>query len=296
MKKIIVIGAICILIISYIICAVLFQKKELNNDGKFKIVTSFYPIYIIALNITDGAEDVSVENMTDVNVGCLHEYTLVSKDLVKLENADVFIQNGLGVELFMDKVKSNYPNLKIIDSSINAENIIEEEDEENGHIWLDIDNYISQVQTISDGLCTIDSKNVDIYKKNAEEYIAKLNKIKEELDSLELKEEKIISFNEVYEYLLDYLEIDALEIANEGEESIMSAKLLAEVIDEVKANDIKVIFIDEKDSNRDAKIIANETNAKIYNLNSGLLGEFEKDSYIKQMRENIETIKSVLGK
>lgn len=296
MKKIIVIGAICILIISYIICAVLFQKKELNNDGKFKIVTSFYPIYIIALNLTDGAEDVSVENMTDVNVGCLHEYTLVSKDLVKLENADVFIQNGLGVELFMDKVKSNYPNLKIIDSSINAENIIEEEDEENGHIWLDIDNYISQVQTISDGLCTIDSKNVDIYKKNAEEYIAKLNKIKEELDSLELKEEKIISFNEVYEYLLDYLEIDALEIANEGEESIMSAKLLAEVIDEVNANDIKVIFIDEKDSNRDAKIIANETNAKIYNLNSGLLGEFEKDSYIKQMRENIETIKSVLGK
>ena len=47
------------------------QKKEESNITK--IVTSFYPMYIIAENITDGAENIELENMADVNVGCLHD-------------------------------------------------------------------------------------------------------------------------------------------------------------------------------------------------------------------------------
>ena len=37
------------------------------------------------LNITEGAQNVSVENMTSNNVGCLHDYTLTTNDLIKLE-------------------------------------------------------------------------------------------------------------------------------------------------------------------------------------------------------------------
>ena len=274
------------------------KKVNENDENQFKIVTSFYPMYIIALNITDGAENIKLENMADVSVGCLHEYTLVTKDLVKLENADVFIQNGLGVELFMDKVISNYPNINIIDSSVNVqdENVMHEDDEENGHIWLNIDNYIMQVQTISEGLCTLDSKNVDIYRKNTDEYIKKLEKLKEEYDSFEFTNKTVISFNEAFEYLLDYLNIETIEIKTEGEESTMSAKTLSEIIDKANEENITTILLDKNDNTRDAKIIENETNCTIQNLNSGLYGNFEKNAYINQMHENLQKLQALLNK
>ena len=45
------------------------------------IVTSFYPIYVFALNLLDGVEGVTVANMTDSGAGCLHDYQLTSGDM-----------------------------------------------------------------------------------------------------------------------------------------------------------------------------------------------------------------------
>ena len=109
---------VCIFVIMLIILIVLsgcVKKEEINEENKFKIVTSFYPLYIMTLNITDGIEDVTVSNMTDNNVGCLHNYSLQAKDLKKLSKADLFITNGLGIETFLDKIKEEYKGLEIIE-------------------------------------------------------------------------------------------------------------------------------------------------------------------------------------
>lgn len=59
-----------ILIISFIIALLLILTgctKENNNNENYKIVTSFYPIYIMTYNITDGAKNVELDNMADIN-------------------------------------------------------------------------------------------------------------------------------------------------------------------------------------------------------------------------------------
>ena len=48
-------------------------EKEEDN---FCVVTSFYPLYISALNVTDGVEGVEVVNMAGQQTGCLHDYQL----------------------------------------------------------------------------------------------------------------------------------------------------------------------------------------------------------------------------
>ena len=161
---------------------------------------------------------------------------------------------------------------------------------------MDIDNYIAQVQLISDELCAKNSENSEIYKKNTAKYIQQLEKLKNEMDNIEIKDTQIISFNEAFEYLFDYLKIDVIEIESEGEESNMSARSLADVIDSAKEQNIESIFLDKKDNIRDAKIISNETNAKIHYLNSGLYGEFDKNSYVNQMEENIKIIEEIVKK
>ena len=92
------IGIVIIAVIVLLVILNINRNNKEADDGKIKIVTSFYPMYIIAENITEGAENIELVNMTDVNVGCLHDYTLTTEDMKKVEDADVFISNGLGME------------------------------------------------------------------------------------------------------------------------------------------------------------------------------------------------------
>ena len=137
MKRYIKYVVIAIVIIGIIGAFFIISKNNSNNvdDGKFKIVTSFYPIYIMAANITEGANNIELANMADVNTGCIHNYTISTEDMKKIEKADVFIENGLGLENFMEKVSSVNKNIKIINSSEDITNVIQNNDEVNPHIW-----------------------------------------------------------------------------------------------------------------------------------------------------------------
>ena len=158
-----IIAIVVILLIAMIgIIAVNKNKKEKINDGKYRIVTTFYPIYIMTANITQGANNIELVNMADVNVGCIHDYTLQTSDMKKIENADVIIQNGLGLESFMEKAISANKNVQIIDSSKGILNIIKDEDETNAHIWTSTSNYIMQVENIKKELCEKNPENANL--------------------------------------------------------------------------------------------------------------------------------------
>ena len=117
-KYIIIAIILLALIVAIIILNINRNSRENMEDGTTKIVTSFYPMYIIAENITEGAKNIELANMADVNVGCLHDYTLTTEDMKKVENADIFIIKGLGMEDFIDKVISSNESMMVIDSRI----------------------------------------------------------------------------------------------------------------------------------------------------------------------------------
>lgn len=295
-KKILIIVLICICIISivgFIIWKNITKKEEENNN--LKIVTSFYPIYIMTENITEGAKNIELVNMADMNVGCLHDYTLVTEDMKKVENADVFILNGLGMESFIDKVINSNDNLNLVDSSEGIKNVIQDDDETNAHIWTNIDNYIIQVQNISNKLKEIDKANKEIYTENTDKYIQKLEELKgryeNELSSLEGK--KVINLNEAFEYLGQELKLEMINIKTDHEESTMSAEMLGNIISQVKQEKIDIIFVDKNDNKTNAETIANETGAKIYELDSNLTGDLDKEAYIRAMEKNLETLKNI---
>ena len=293
--KYIIAVIIVILIIALLIILNIKRNTQKEQESNItKIVTSFYPMYIIAENLTDGASNVELENMADVNVGCLHDYTLMTEDIKKVENADIFISNGLGMESFINKLIEANSNMKIIDSSKSITNVIKSEEETNPHIWTSIDNYILQVKIISDSLKEYNAENSEVYEKNAEKYVEELtelkNKYKEELAFLEGR--KAVCLNEAFEYMGEELGLELLTVQTDHEESTMSAEMLKNIINTVKEENIEIIIIDKNDNEANAETIANETGAKIYKLNSGLTGNLEKDAYIKQMEENIEILKS----
>ena len=141
----IVLGIIIAVVVSIgIVIAMTKNPKEQKENGNFKIVTSFYPVYIMTINITQGAQNIEVMNLTQNNVGCLHDYTLAASDMRKVENADVFIQNGFGLENFANKIISTYPNLKIVDSSTNVMGRVEGKEGTNPHIWTSVSSCLQR--------------------------------------------------------------------------------------------------------------------------------------------------------
>lgn len=290
-KKIyILLGIIAIAFIVFL----LIPKENIEQTGneKVKIVTSFYPIYVMTKNITDGAQGIELTNLTQNDVGCLHDYTLLTSDMKKVEKADIFIENGLGLENFMEKIIGTYPNLKIIDSSKNIANKIEDGDEgTNPHIWTSIENYIIQIDTITNYLSEYNPENASIYQGNCNKYKEKLNELKlkynEELSGL--KGKKVVCLDEALTYLIKEIGMECIQITTNHEESTLSADTIKNVINEIKNQNIKAIIVGEEAIDN-AKTLEKETDAKIYKLDSCM----SENNYISSMQNNLEVLKQIL--
>lgn len=281
------------------------NSKTTNTDDGSKIsekniniVTSFYPIYVMTINVTNGVNGVNVSNMSENLKGCIHDYTLSTDDLKKVEKADVFIETGENLEPFSNKIKSLYPNVKIIDSGKNVSNLISEEENENKnevnpHIWMNTKNYCEQVTEIAKQLGEIDINNKEKYMENAENYNKKLDEISNKFSGLNLSGVRAVSLDEQLEYLLKQNGMDVISIETDHENSALSADVVSKTINEMKENNVKAIFIDKDSDDKNAKMLANETGARIYRLNSAMNGDNSYDSYIKDMNQNYEILKQV---
>ncbi|MCI9246312.1 MAG: zinc ABC transporter substrate-binding protein [Clostridia bacterium] len=298
MKKKISITILVIVVMIIAICVMgnMIGKSQENNNGQFRIVTTFYPIFIMTSNITQGAQNIELVNMADMNAGCLHDYTLSTTDMKKLEKADVIVQNGLGLENFMDKIWNTYSEIKVIDSSKNITSKIEENGEANNHIWTSLSNYIIQVEEIANRLSQINPENEEVYKRNKESYIKQLKELQEryQTELTNLKGKKAVCLNEAFSYLAKEVGLEIISIETNHEESSLSAEKMKELIEIMKKENIKSILVDKEDNLKSAQTLANETGAKIYELQSGLTGDGSNDSYLHIMKNNLMTLKEIL--
>lgn len=293
--KIAVITILMIAIITLMITIISKENKNIEERDGLKIITSFYPIYIITANLTQSVPNIELQNLTQNNIGCLHDYTLLTTDMKKIEKANIFIQNGLGLENFINKIQMAYPNLNIINSSNGITNIIKQEEENNPHIWTSIDNYIKQTENIYQQLCKENPQNEETYTNNYETYIQKLNNLKANYENQlqNLKGTKAICLNEALVYLAKDLQIQTINIITNHEESTLSAETIKNTIQKMKNENIKVILVGNEDNLNNAQILEKETGAKIYKLETGLTGENDIDSYIKSMTKNLEILKQI---
>jgi len=103
------------------------EKKAAQEN--ITVVTSFYPMYIAADNLLQGVDGVTLQNLSEPQTGCLHDFQLTPEDMKLLSTADVFVINGSGAETFIADVIKQYPKLKVIDATKNFKNLSSHIDE-----------------------------------------------------------------------------------------------------------------------------------------------------------------------
>ena len=311
-KKLALLAAIMIIVTatSTLLTVFINKAEKTAQEDTITIATSFYPVYIAALNVTEGMDHVKVVNLMQEQKGCLHDYQLTTDNMRTLEHADALIINGAGMESFIDDVKTNYKELDIIDSSkgislLSATGEEHDHDHEedhdhgtdNAHIWVDPARYEQQITNIAEGLSQLDKENSETYQKNAEAYLEKVKEVETELAELkDLDYKKVILFHNSMQYLCETLGIEVPYSLNIDEDTSLSAGDVAKVIEEVKEHDIKVLFSEKQYESSIAERISKETGANVYVFDSLVTGDDEKDAYLEGMRKNIEVFKKALYK
>ena len=287
-----------VLSVALVGCSGADKGAEKKSAEPFRIVTSFYPMYVATINITDGVDGVEVYNMTKPQTGCLHDYQLMTEDMKTLEKADAFVINGAGMEDFMDKVTEQQKKLKVIDASRGIE-LIHDDEGDNPHVWLSVTDEIGQVRNIADQLKEADPAHADKYEKNAAAYIEKLTALKNEMHAVldNVPHKDIVTFHEAFPYFAKEFNLNIIGVVEREPGTEPTPTELQETIEQVNALPTKVLFTEPQYSPAAAETIARETGAKIYTLDPVVTGEATpaaKDAYIDTMKKNMKVLQEAL--
>ncbi|MDD7204921.1 MAG: metal ABC transporter substrate-binding protein [Lachnospiraceae bacterium] len=306
-------------------------KNTDEADDMLTVVTSFYPMYIATLNIVDGVKGVRLENLSEPQTGCLHDFQLTPEDMKLLSTADVFVINGGGIESFMSDVAKAYPKLDVVeacedvallseddadsdhdhDHDADAESDSDHEadtesdsahdhdhGDENAHAWMSVPRYRTMVKTIASHLAQKDEAHAEEYYANAEKYDAKLAKLEKEQDSLKslTDGQNIVIFHEAYAYVADDFSMNACYLLDLDEERSVSAGEIKQVISAIKDDGVSVILAEELYGKSMGDTVSRETDVHVVYIDPLNRGEYDKDSYLDGMEQNIELIKDAFTK
>lgn len=265
------------------------------------VVASFYPIYLFALNLTDGLPDVAVRCLAAPTTGCLHDYQLQTGDMKALSAADVFLINGAGMEGFLSNVFDTFPALPVVDASEGIELMADEEHGEmNAHVWLDASNARQMVDNLAAGLMAALSTHADAIAANRDAYATRLSALDEELQAglCDLPRKDIVTFHEAFPYFAEAYGLNVAAVITREPGDALSPAKMGELIELVRGLGAPPLFVEPQYEDIAAQTISRETGAPVYTLDPVVTGPEEDvplDYYETVMRQNMQVLQEAFG-
>ncbi|MFA9378797.1 MAG: metal ABC transporter solute-binding protein, Zn/Mn family [Lachnotalea sp.] len=272
-----------------------------TDDGKLKIYTSFYTMYDFTSKIAGDKADV-VNLVSDGTEP--HEWEPSTSDMINLEQADMLIYNGAGMEHWVDKITESLENdLVLVEASDGITLIDDELSQGNSdpHVWLDVENAKIEMENIKNALVKADEANATYYEENYEKYAQLSDELNTEMTTRieALDNKNIIVSHEAFSYLCKAYGLTQTAIGDLEAGAEPDAKRLAEIVLFAKENQVKTIFFEELVSPKMANIIADEIGADIAVLNP-VEGLTQKqvdagEDYFSIMRTNLDTLEQTMN-
>ena len=291
-----------------------------DTEGrKLNVMASFYPMYDFA--VKTGGDKAEVTNMVPAGTEP-HDWEPTASDIKNLEEADLFVYSGAGMEYWVDDVLLSLDTKKLVSAEAShgltlrtgqshdgeehegAREHAGEEERDQGdfdpHVWLSPVNAKREMENIKDAFVKADPENKAYYEANYGTYGEKFDRLDQEYkDTLSaLPNKNIVVSHEAFGYLCDAYDLTQMGIEGLSPDSEPDPARMAEIIEFVKANKVKVIFFEDMVSPKVAETIAAETGAKTQVLNplEGLSDEELKGGadYFSVMEDNLKQLEAAL--
>ncbi|MGI8134542.1 metal ABC transporter solute-binding protein, Zn/Mn family [Enterococcus lactis] len=289
-------------------------NKEADKKEDLTIVTTFYPIYDFTKEIVGDEGNVKLLIPAGTEP---HDFEPSAKERAEISDADVFVYNSSDMEFFVDSLKDSVDSKQtlMIEAAkgidrLESQEADEHEESEEGHdhaheydphVWLDPVLAIKEVRTIAGELGEKYPDKKEIFTKNADAYIKKLEALDQKY-SEELKNatnRTFVTQHAAFAYLANQYNLEQVAISGVSPDQEPTPSRLAELKEFVKKNNIKVIYFEENASSKVAETLSNETGVKLEVLNplESLTNEQIKagKNYISVMEKNLEALKESIN-
>ena len=274
------------------------------------VVTSFYPVWIMTLNLTRGLEDhVTVRNLAAPSVGCLHDYQLQTSDMKVLSGADAFVVNGAGMEAFLPEIARALPHLPVIEASEgidllengDAVEILEAEEEEvNSHLWLDPVRAVRMAENIAAGLVRLMPEEESVISANLQDYRSRLETLDQQLrEGLEdLPRRDIVTFHEAFPYFAAAYGLHVVAVVSKEPGEVLTPAQMSVLVREIIRLGNPPLFVEPQYTDLSAQTLSRETGSSVWSLDPMVTGPEENvrfDYYETVMLQNMETLIDALS-
>ena len=291
-----------VLLLAVSLCALLVtgceNANKSPNTGKKRVVTSFTIIADMAREVAGDAAE--VESITRPGAE-IHGYDPTPKDIVKAQDADLVLWNGMNLELWFEKF---FTNVRDVPSAVLTEGVAPMGISEgpytgkpNPHAWMSPANAVIYVENIRRALVKMDPANEAVYTANAAAYTAKIKALDEpvrkKLDAIPESQRWLVSSEGAFSYLCANYGLRQLYLWPINADAQGTPQQVRAVIDGVRANKIPVVFSESTVSDKPARQVAQETGARyggVLYVDSLTDADGPAPTYLKLLEANAETI------
>lgn len=274
-KRIVLLFAILIAFIS-VLTIILSKMDEppVMHTAKPIVSVSTYTLYEVARAIA--GESLEIHSIIPPGSDA-HMFAPTPKQVADIGQSVLFIYSGAGFESWVEPLKNSLPKTTdVIDMSKHVR-LIKNEDhgeaehagghdhgEHDPHYWLDIDNMITMTNVIEAKLSRLFPENAANYHASAQEYIARMQKLKSDYAAglRECKNRILVSNHKAFGYLAHSNGFESVSVIGLSSDEQPSAKVITQVIALVKEHGIKTIFFEEFINDNIAQTIARESGAR----------------------------------
>lgn len=262
------------------------------------VVTSFSILGDMVQQV--GGEHVSVKTLVGPD-GDPHTFEPSPQDSAAIANADIVVVNGLGLEGWLDRlIKASGFKGKLIVASEGIKTHTMDEDGEtvvDPHAWNSAANGAQYAQNIVKGLISADPEDKEALRKSGEDYIAKLKTLddwaKKRFTGIPEAKRIVLTSHDAFGYFSRAYNVRFLAAQGLSSESEASAKDVAELIEQIKADHVTTWFMENQLDPRLVKQIASATGTKsggeLYPEALSPKGG-PADTYTKAFKHNVDTI------
>ncbi|WP_321364630.1 metal ABC transporter substrate-binding protein [uncultured Celeribacter sp.] len=247
--------------------AALALASSAQADDRMKVVTTFTVLADMASHVAgDAAEVVSITKPGAE----IHGYQPTPRDIVRAQDADLILWNGMNLELWFEQFLSHLKDVPSVTLSegIDPISIVggSYEGKPNPHAWMGLDNALIYIDNIETALSAQDPDKAETYAQNAAAYKDKLRATLEPLRArvAEVPEDQrwLVTCEGAFSYLARDFDMKELYLWPMNADQMGTPQQVRAVIDGVKENNIPVVFCESTVNTAPAKQVARETGAR----------------------------------
>ncbi len=268
------------------------------QEERLKVVTTFTVIADIASNVAGEAAD--VESITRPNAE-IHEYQPTPGDMLRAQDADLILWNGLNLELWFERFFQNLRDVPgvVVSEGVEPIGITEGPDsgKPNPHAWMSPSDVLTYVENIRAAFAEHDPANAEIYAANATAYSAEIEAmvqpIRERLSAIPEERRWLVTSEGAFSYLARDFGLKELYLWPINADAQGTPQQIRKVIDQMRENGIPAIFSESTVSPNPAQQVARETGASyggVLYVDSLSDADGPVPTYLDLLRVTTETI------